>query len=58
MNLTVTLDWKSILALGVSFFIVRCAITMGNEELENVLIHAIDSFSQSNTADFPAVGAF
>jgi len=46
MNFVVTIDWKSILALGASAFVTISAMKMGPDAHERVLTLACDAFKE------------
>jgi len=43
MDIQVTIDWKSILALGGSVALLISLSKLNNNQLENISIHGIDS---------------
>lgn len=52
MNLTITFDWRFVVALGVAVSGIILSVKMESNAAERVSIHAIDACKEFAVADF------
>ena len=52
MNLTVTVDWRFVVALGVAVSGIILSVKMESDAAERVSIHAIDACKEFAVADY------
>ncbi len=52
MNVTVTVDWRFVVALGVAVSGIILSVKMESDAAERVSIHAIDACKEFAVADY------
>ena len=52
MNFTITVDWRFVVALGVTVSGIILSVKMESEAAERVSIHVIDACKEFTVADF------